>query len=220
MNDLYETLGVSPDATAEEIKAAHRKKSLKHHPDREGSDPEQFKLITLARDVLIDKDRRSKYDDTGNFDESPQVSVVESGIGSLVSQAFAQDKIDPIDWMRKHIKEQLSANRKTRGQGEVAKKNVTKKLVRFKSKTKETKNTKARGLIAMVMESQINQIAEAIAQADKAIECGEDMLAYLDGIECPVDEMNFTHEGTSYTFRAGGGDGGTGSNLWTPGGES
>lgn len=57
----YQTLGLSPTATAAEIKAAHRKLARKHHPDM-GGDPVIFKAIQEAFDVLGDAVARAQYD--------------------------------------------------------------------------------------------------------------------------------------------------------------
>ena len=61
MSDHYETLGVSRDASKEEIKKAHRKKVKAEHPDA-GGDPEKFMLIQIAYEVLTDDERRERYD--------------------------------------------------------------------------------------------------------------------------------------------------------------
>jgi DnaJ family protein A protein 2 len=57
----YETLGVSKDASEQDIKKAYRKLSLKHHPDK-GGDPETFKAISEAYSVLSDSERKNLYD--------------------------------------------------------------------------------------------------------------------------------------------------------------
>jgi molecular chaperone DnaJ len=66
--DYYKTLGVSRDATADEIKKSYRKLALKHHPDRNPGNPEaeqQFKEIAEAYEVLSDADKRARYDRFG-----------------------------------------------------------------------------------------------------------------------------------------------------------
>lgn len=67
--DYYEILGVSRDASADEIKRAYRKKALKHHPDRNPGDEEaeaKFKEAAEAYEVLRDSEKRSRYDRFGH----------------------------------------------------------------------------------------------------------------------------------------------------------
>ena len=68
MKDFYATLGISREATPEEIKKAYRKKALESHPDRNPGDPkaeQQFKLISEAYEVLSDEGKRRIYDQYG-----------------------------------------------------------------------------------------------------------------------------------------------------------
>ncbi|CBQ73123.1 probable YDJ1-mitochondrial and ER import protein [Sporisorium reilianum SRZ2] len=61
---FYDLLEVSPTASEAELKKAYRKKALKEHPDK-GGDPEKFKSITAAYEVLSDPEKRDMYDRFG-----------------------------------------------------------------------------------------------------------------------------------------------------------
>lgn len=62
MADHYDILGVSRDATPEEIKRAYRKLARELHPDVNPGAEEQFKEVTTAYEVLSDADKREMYD--------------------------------------------------------------------------------------------------------------------------------------------------------------
>lgn len=59
--DYYSLLGVSKNASQEEIKKSYRKLAAQHHPDR-GGDTKKFQEIQAAYDVLGDPEKRAEYD--------------------------------------------------------------------------------------------------------------------------------------------------------------
>jgi DnaJ family protein A protein 2 len=77
---LYECLGVSRDADTSEIKKAFKKLAMTHHPDK-GGDPEEFKKIQHAHEVLSDENKRKMYDMTGSDSgEMPQGNPFGGGM--------------------------------------------------------------------------------------------------------------------------------------------
>jgi len=71
MKDYYQILGVSRDASPEEIKRAYYKLAQKYHPDK-GGDEKKFKEINEAYQVLSDKEKRAQYDKFGRVFEGGQ----------------------------------------------------------------------------------------------------------------------------------------------------
>lgn len=63
-NKLYETLGIEKNATKNEVKKAYHKMAKTHHPDK-GGDPEKFKEVSAAYEVLSDEQKRETYDKYG-----------------------------------------------------------------------------------------------------------------------------------------------------------
>lgn len=82
MKDYYEILGVSPDATQEEIKAAFRELAQEHHPDH-GGDEEKFKEINEVYTILSDPGERSVYDETQGL-LNPAKKVSRSGFDKRI----------------------------------------------------------------------------------------------------------------------------------------
>lgn len=74
--DFYEVLGVSRDASEEDIKKSYRKLAMKYHPDRNPDNPKaeaQFKEVKEAYEILTDADKRAAYDRFGHAGVDPNM---------------------------------------------------------------------------------------------------------------------------------------------------
>ncbi len=91
--DYYETLGVSKDASNEQIKKSYRKLALKYHPDRNKDNKEaeeKFKKISEAYAVLSDKEKRQQYDMYGSDGFQQRYSQEDIFRGSNISDILRE----------------------------------------------------------------------------------------------------------------------------------
>lgn len=81
--DYYKILGISKNASAEEIKAAFRKLAHQYHPDKAGGNADKFKEVNEAYQVLSNPQKRQQYDQFGSTFESAQRQGGFSGFGGF-----------------------------------------------------------------------------------------------------------------------------------------
>jgi molecular chaperone DnaJ len=93
--DYYEVLGVSKNASDEDIKKAYRKHAMKHHPDRNQGDSaskseEKFKECKEAYEMLSDPQKRAAYDQYGHAGVDPNMGGRHGpdGFGGGFAEAF------------------------------------------------------------------------------------------------------------------------------------
>ena len=83
--DYYDVLGISAEASTEDVRNAYKEKAMKHHPDR-GGDRETWNTIQKAFDTLTDLQRRAVYDRTK--------ADAEGGAERQFAQKFGEGAFD------------------------------------------------------------------------------------------------------------------------------
>jgi molecular chaperone DnaJ len=90
--DYYEVLGISRDASADQIKSAYRKAALKHHPDRNPENKseasEMFRRATEAYSVLSDPQKRTIYDRYGQAGLGNRGFDPHAGVNATIFEEF------------------------------------------------------------------------------------------------------------------------------------
>mgnify|MGYP003626524162 FL=1 len=105
MKNYYEILGVSKEATPEEIKKTYRKLSLKYHPDKNPDGESMFKEISEAYGVLSNRDKREQYDSGGiNFED-----LLRGGFGG------ANRNTNPFDSFQSFFNQNNNTQRPQKG---------------------------------------------------------------------------------------------------------
>lgn len=100
VRDPYQVLGLTPAATAAEIKAAYRALVKRHHPDA-GGDPETILVLNAAWEVLGDGDRRRSHD--RRYTPPPAAAGRNPAAAAPAPRGGRRggDAEDLLDWLRR-----------------------------------------------------------------------------------------------------------------------
>ena len=147
---LYSILGVSKDATTEEIRLAYKRLAGKHHPDKKGGDETAFKLIKQAYDVLSDDVKRQVYDASGEYEDVGKVAqatelVTGAVMGIVNNNAVDLKYIDIVGTLKHNLARDIQEQARTLAQLE----KLCVRLEKHKGRAKDS-------LIRGVFEKSIN----------------------------------------------------------------
>lgn len=115
--DPYEVLGVSKEATQEEIRKAWQRIAKASHPDRPGGSNERMALVNTAYAILRDPEARKQWDEgkrTGGVmsDEEKALTLLRGAAYAAISQCL--DGANPIDAIRQALDGQVGGCQHTR----------------------------------------------------------------------------------------------------------
>jgi len=195
-SNLYETLGVSKDATKESIKKAYRGKAGKHHPDKGGC-AKKFNDITIAYKVLSDDKRRRIYDETGSTHESTQEYLRNKAIQVLVDK-FSRliEEIPPTDLYKNDIieilKQSVVINKKE------FKTNIRKTgsllVITYKIKKRlKKKSSKNIDILASFLDQKRQNHVAALRALNEHLKVAEIVLELLNDYNFEFDRMQQQH---------------------------
>lgn len=182
---LYETLGVSKNASPSEIKSAYRKLAHKNHPDKGGS-VEKFQVIQHAYDILSDPEKRKRYDETGaeTGQQTPQSLAIQQ-LASLFMQIVESCNPERTDILKRAKDSILAGEEKRKGHvQELAKKQRKYEgtLKRLKSKKKD------HDFLAVTLRAAIQNTKAALEEAESMKKVGEEMLKLLKEYKYQFEE--------------------------------
>ena len=157
-DELYYILGVSVDATPEEIRQAYKKLANEHHPDKPSGDALIFKLIKQAYEILSDPEKRQNYDATGIFEgeDAEKVKTARATVEGMIDSIIQDEslELEYID-MVSEIKRVLAYNIKQYGKGMKKLNKSIKRLNKYKKRAKS-------GLIRAVFDKNIQMREDAL----------------------------------------------------------
>lgn len=185
----YDSLGVPPDATPDQIKRAYRGKARETHPDK-GGDAEEFAAVAAAYDVLSDPARRLLYDATGQQPETQPIEIeVRTILLGMFNQALAADlQTDIITAIRKEIK---AGSERVRLDAKRLEERA-KKLEKRRSKITSTSEV---NLAHLVIDGELKNIAQSLAGLDHQYAVEHALLteldAYSEEFEAPKPKANY-----------------------------
>ena len=173
--DHYETLGVNKDASKSEIKKAYKKKANKTHPDKKGGNVEKHQALTVAYKVLVDAEKRGRYDRGENPSQGTPHSKAETFLimvfEQLLGETFKGDLIKEAQ--SRTINAQVNSSR-TIGQQKQEMKALSSKLGRVKTEA-------ADNFFESLLIQKIQLCQEAIDHHEKELEALREVVDILEG---------------------------------------
>lgn len=190
---LYADLGVDKAADAATIKKTYREKAKGMHPDA-GGDPESFRQIARAYDILSDDKRRRRYDATGETDRESTGEAYAMAAGAFFDLALA-GSVDIKRDIKRGIDERIIKFKR-----EIATKETER--LKLEAAMQRITATPAADFISDMAAEKLQIIMAAIEQNEHILKVMDRAWELLNGYEfTKLQEMQMSY---SYSINAGG----------------
>lgn len=183
MSNYYTDLGVSEDASPEEIKKAYRRQAREHHPDA-GGDPTIMAELSKAYAVLSDPGKRERYDRTGEDAKADNSYVEAVGVAlNIFEQIMTYDP--------ENIKESIDSQyRAIKGDMSKALKDAEKALVKEQLKMLRIKSSPENDFIGNSIMDNLKNIESAIDRIKKEMDILDRAVKLFDDYDFSIKETN------------------------------
>jgi len=193
--NLYIILGVQKELTCQEIAKIAKKLMMGKHPDQ-GGDPEIFKAILEAYEILTDPERRDLYDRTGATTKiktirNEAMEQVFQMFNALVEATLVQDNYEMIDifaTMRNQITQTISATHRDMEA-------IKAMLVRMEKLNNRIHSDL--GIFKEVMDSKITKNKEELHAREHKVKVLTEMIEILKGSKTEILQQISTIQYTS-----------------------
>lgn len=190
--NLYKLLGVKKRASPEEIKKAYRSLSKIHHPDKSG-DSEKFRRIAEAYEVLMDPERRSRYDATGRIAPS---RVTPERIKQFLRGAFQGAIKAGDDFEFENIQEKMICGiQHGLEQAQIQKREIERLIKRANGLMSRFLKKSQNDMVREIMMGEIQDLLGELHKTEDAVELAETSIEVLREYDYKVDP---TSEGPSW----------------------
>lgn len=182
----YETLGVERSASAEEIKAAYRRRSSAAHPDKGGSDDE-MQAVNRAYETLSDPERRKAYDESGSDSlRAPIEQEARDALLQLFKAAIDHEADNPV----RDAGAMLAEHARRISDNHVK---AMALRVRLAGRRDKVRVKSGENLVQMLIDQQVRQLAQQISSMERALEINRiarDMMTAYEADEAPAPQQS------------------------------
>ena len=191
--------------TKEKIKKAYRKKATKHHPDK-GGNPDDFKELVLAYNILHDDEKRARYDSGENPESITKAAQSEESrmiqaMMTIFTQIVQNANVDTTDIMGS-IRESLLNGMRTLDQRIIEQKKL---IMKYETVLKRLKCTSEENMFAQAAKGAIDKLNFEIKRAEDEKKVGENGVKFLEAYSYEFDQavVSAMSSGMGYAaFRA------------------